>query len=958
MTQFPDALIAALEAQITEQFNAIVRYRKLKNDAIEESLRQKHEAEILLCMKNIDEIRQGFLTKAQATEAKPSNEAIYQKTQEVVTRVVVKIEGEQDVANLGDIANQINHSQIGTLNVYHYHAPPPLTPQNVVPYYEATNQRNYQGVILSDPQGMRLDQIYVEPSFSCHHSCFEGLSTQSDEANEFIGLNQTISANHFLNQLLLVEGATPLFTRDISKQKLQQSRLFFLLGMPGQGKTSFCHRLFYDLTTSPNLSQYVFYVRLRDLPDEVIKNPKKLIFERIAQRIKKHANKISLEETDLCNSILILDGLDELAMVSQENESIAREFCRNLQRWVEDEFYDQLKIIVTSRLHYLDFDKVNGSHAPTFIMKLEEFRQGEQREWIEKFGKVYPDKFTLEHLEEYNQISPHTKAPKYKNFSELLRLPILLYFIAQIEEPLTEDATRAQIYEKVFDVVLKRTYDDGVKVHHPTPKDQEGYRLFLQQLAFDIFATGTDFIPKRKIEIPSEVRQNQHNMLANFYFRELKTHTTPDDYHEGAIEFLHKSLQEYLTAEKVKEALKIFAQAKETPTSEPPREGFEALHALFGRRRFSTEIGEYLVELLNNLTLSQRQQIALRLGQIFPYLVANDFMCHYENSPTPHLSPLAQSRAFCYNFWWVLSHLEEGKDYMLTGLGDWLDYLRAINVEGLALKHQSFEGADLSGSYLGGALLQQANLSACMLTQSNLRKAQLYGANLQEADLSHSNLIETDLREANLAQATLVSATFFEASLQGANLSGANLKRVNLNGAHLDDANLQEAGLQKARLNSSFLIRAHLQQADLTEAELGGVYLNKAAMTQADLTKAHLRGANLQQADLTDAMAKEADAREADLQKANLTGANLYQANLYKANLQSAQLVRTLLQRADMSYCDLSRTIFDGVDLTQTRLDGAILTNTSFSQARMTQAQYDEAKAQHAKLDDDTITIV
>lgn len=169
MEQIPDEFIKKLKAQVAQQFESIVRYRKLKNDAIDEGQRRSNEVEIQRCIKNIDEIRQSFLAQARGAEVNLSNAAVYQKTQEVVKQVG-KVIGDKNVINLGDVVNQINNSHIGTLNIYHYHAPPPLTSKNVVTYYEATNQSNYQGVILNDPKGMRLDQIYVEPIFAEYNS--------------------------------------------------------------------------------------------------------------------------------------------------------------------------------------------------------------------------------------------------------------------------------------------------------------------------------------------------------------------------------------------------------------------------------------------------------------------------------------------------------------------------------------------------------------------------------------------------------------------------------------------------------------------------------------------------------------------------------------------------------------------------------------------------------------------
>lgn len=61
MQQSPQFFIDELKSQITEQYQSILRYRKLRNDEIDNTKRQAHQQEIQRCQSNIKEIETDFL---------------------------------------------------------------------------------------------------------------------------------------------------------------------------------------------------------------------------------------------------------------------------------------------------------------------------------------------------------------------------------------------------------------------------------------------------------------------------------------------------------------------------------------------------------------------------------------------------------------------------------------------------------------------------------------------------------------------------------------------------------------------------------------------------------------------------------------------------------------------------------------------------------------------------------
>ncbi|MDC0721692.1 pentapeptide repeat-containing protein [Nannocystis bainbridge] len=134
------------------------------------------------------------------------------------------------------------------------------------------------------------------------------------------------------------------------------------------------------------------------------------------------------------------------------------------------------------------------------------------------------------------------------------------------------------------------------------------------------------------------------------------------------------------------------------------------------------------------------------------------------------------------------------------------------------------------------------------------------------------------------------------ANLDGASLEGTNFRGANLKGAHLAGANLRLASFYGANLNSVSFIRADLLRADLCEADL--VY--------ADLEDANLYGAKFCNATLFDA-----NFANADLQKANFAGADLEEANLFGANLEGVNFEGASLAGVFHLHVDLARVRFD-----------------------------------------------
>ncbi len=92
MKQIPFLFRSALEQQIEEQYQEIVRYRKLKNDAIDPGKRTGYAEEIALRQTNIEEIEAEVLEKMQKQDTQISKDELLSAIEDVKNSVIARID--------------------------------------------------------------------------------------------------------------------------------------------------------------------------------------------------------------------------------------------------------------------------------------------------------------------------------------------------------------------------------------------------------------------------------------------------------------------------------------------------------------------------------------------------------------------------------------------------------------------------------------------------------------------------------------------------------------------------------------------------------------------------------------------------------------------------------------------------------------------------------------------------
>lgn len=493
-----------------------------------------------------------------------------------------------------------------------------------------------------------LKDLYIEPFFDIHKNSF--ISKETGKRNGFYELKNKISVHTYLKDYYFKNKKHPEFSENYN--------LLFVLGQPGQGKTSFCNKLVYDyLQESEGLPEVpIFFIKIRDL---VARDFIDTTFNEIKRHIKLDFNFIE----DKC--ILVLDGLDEAYMSGGLNDGDLRNLYERLK--IATQTNKDLKIILTSRFNYL---KLNDSCIDrSSVIQLSALDIVQIKEYSEKFKVFYPNNKLVEKIDKI------ITEENYVHIRELLEQAVLLYFIFISDIDIEEKDSRSAIYDKIFTSLAKRSWDKNGQLSYIKSdlKDnpiryEKLLREYIRNIAFAIYQSPnlyitinqllqleatTKFINKcfdDSMAFSSDkIKEISKYLLISFYFQESKNNNSSDT----AIEFFHNSLWEYLTAEYMWEENKKILLEKDSDGDFKiisQEKYFNLLNELIGQKNLSYVTSENLISIIENEEESNKINIAKFSRYLFNKLSEADFLLEY-SSKNNTLTSLEKMISIFELFW-------------------------------------------------------------------------------------------------------------------------------------------------------------------------------------------------------------------------------------------------------------------------------------------------------------------
>lgn len=500
---------------------------------------------------------------------------------------------------------------------------------------------------------------------------------------------------------------------------------------------------------------------------------------------------LDVRSEDIQNSLIILDGLDELSLLSKGFD--CKKFLDDLVGDLEN--LETTKVLITSR-PMNEIERYIGNietksvvwERTQIIAWCEEFRNASKRDsekqWCTGFIANY-DNLALNDSD--------------GNKMDIFKAPMILYLACHSDSQISANETIGEFYDRVFRSIASREHLKKHVAPNVLKKESEKENIinwqFTKELAYQMFLHNTLILSdseliknaeKRTIEVLKEKRPDIVADEKNCVIDTLKylavTHFAKETTNEKGIEFAHKTVYEYFTAVKLYEDYfaEITAnypknfQKKDALGNEiaPLENVWTNIIEAFRYKKIDKNIFTYI----NKMERPVYNGKAKDEGEGFDFKKFEGYFV--EGMEQKILADLAIkkrvkeyavhgqlltsqiSRAF-HNLTWFLTERENGFCNENNNIAcKNFDELGSLYSSGLNFKKWKLKGANLFNMYLRNAELFGANLSLAYLRNVDLYKANLSRANLSGADLSGADLSGANLSEANLSGANLSGAKY------------------------------------------------------------------------------------------------------------------------------------------------------------------------------------------------------
>ncbi|MEE9413520.1 MAG: NACHT domain-containing protein [Methylococcales bacterium] len=330
-------------------------------------------------------------------------------------------------------------------------------------------------------------------------------------------------------------------------------RNYFILGYSGSGKTTLSRWLFHELLKMPHVLP--FRIEGSKLLNKWDSHQEEKTFrgyleahlkEYCRSIKKKDFRSILDDQSENRRLVIIIDGLDELSIVSADVFS-------NLYSFMDD--YPELQIVVTSRP--LGKNRVTRDERFDWS-EIQPFSDDD----IERFTKAYyyhyknykekPDEELKIAVDDFNN-----KLNLTPDAREMAREPLLLEMMLIIADSGQLPSMRHELYDKVINNFLISAIDRAVEQEYKSCSVSE-HKQFLGKLAFKMqkrdysthFQKKKDSIEQKHKEIskclPKDWLRETQDKYLDWIENSVHLMSSQND-HDNYV-FCHKSFQEFLAA--------------------------------------------------------------------------------------------------------------------------------------------------------------------------------------------------------------------------------------------------------------------------------------------------------------------------------------------------------------------------------------------------------------------------
>lgn len=637
---------------------------------------------------------------------------------------------------------------------------------------------------------IRLQDVFIQHKYK-NISNNKGLSIDSDNVLDYL--------KYFIN-----------FQVDM-QSGLEYVNCLFIEGNAGCGKSSLVSYLadMYEKRFKEWVDNFgereLICIRLRDIiPDNM-----RFTYDSINSDILSYLNLDPSERLDKKhkNSIVILDGFDELCMVEKIHENI------NYYIYELFELFKECKIIITTRPQYINIRSLNFPKAHIMLLHFDK----EQRvAWVNKYMQTSceeEEKTALEYIKGLND----------NDTNGICDTPMALYML--VAGRINEDAKQNNwvLYNQIFYRELSETVYNSIfpSSHGTYSHSIKKYKDFIYrvgaEISYEMYKGNNTKLYLTNDDITKIISGME---ISDFDVREIVKYCYAlcsywkMDAEKGVAEFYHNNIRDFFMCEKIFYEMEKLYQETEDLSDRIFAETFaKRLFELFSYSEINTKVIEFLyLRVLyqknknNDMNFAKIEKSKKQLENFFYLLAEGNFSMPnditfgtgydsiintlintvqiFRHAYDPYLENEDSIITWFYNeaftfgsYPFFINNFKKifirdsliineriiytaGKanfSYILLGGEDLRDVefvsciIQNAAFQNAILSGANFEGSDLSGSIFRGAVLQNGNLKNCNLTNCIFTDAILMNTILPDGSTFESNVeAYNHLRELNI----------------------------------------------------------------------------------------------------------------------------------------------------------------------------------------------------------------
>ncbi len=328
----------------------------------------------------------------------------------------------------------------------------------------------------------------------------------------------------------------------------------FIKGLPGSGKSS----LFYYLANKKEedatfFSEYkFFFIKLIDVYDAM---DKRLSVDNPLGDIEKY---LDLKPNDYNQVVIVLDGLDEICIARDLD---IRKYCNNL---IDAATSRKTKIIITTRLNYINISHEDNKNV--INIQLYNLSPKQLEKWCDKYFAIHNDLITERECAENNiryLIDNHEEL-----LADIFAVPLLFYMIVVSKIDISQVKNIGELYDAVFAELQSRDYDEAeedYRQRHRISKriTKELARQIAIEISYKMYENKTLLLKIHSKELQDAIANatREDYCLKEEDKKEIESLFPITFFYKDSldvVEFAHKTIMEFFTAEKIyQEAIKL-----------------------------------------------------------------------------------------------------------------------------------------------------------------------------------------------------------------------------------------------------------------------------------------------------------------------------------------------------------------------------------------------------------------